>query len=160
MRHPHYAHTFVAHIFLPALIGNLLDDDRPVLVKASPADIRKVCVTGCTQKAPHLLCFLTRRPTNTPQRRRLADGQLSSLCPPSPRFTSFGAASDVVLFPPSCLFEHTLTAVCVMPEYRSGRYFKILSDILSPSKCSLYFRPELYLFEVRLELYGANAAPS
>ena len=31
---------------------------------------------------------------------------------------------DVVLFP-SCLVEHTLTAVCVLPEYRSGRKYNI-----------------------------------
>ena len=29
---------------------------------------------------------------------------------------------DVVLFP-SCLFERTLTAVCVQPEYQSGRQY-------------------------------------
>ena len=29
---------------------------------------------------------------------------------------------DVVLFRSSCLFEHTLTAVCALPEYRSRKY--------------------------------------
>ena len=36
---------------------------------------------------------------------------------------------DVVLFP-SCLVEHTLTAVCVLPEYRSGLKYNVHSDIL------------------------------
>ena len=35
---------------------------------------------------------------------------------------------DVVLFP-SCLFEHTLTVVCVLPEYRSGSKYNIQSHI-------------------------------
>ena len=53
-----------------------------------------MCVSACTQKAPKLRCyFLKRRLTNTPGYRRLADGQLSSLYPPSPSFSSFGAAS-------------------------------------------------------------------
>ena len=52
------------------------------------------CASACTQKAPNLLrCFLKRRLTNTSRRHRLADGQLSSLYPPSPSFSSFDAAS-------------------------------------------------------------------
>ena len=37
---------------------------------------------------------------------------------------------DAVLFFSSCLFEHTLTAVCVLPEYRSDRKYDIHPDIL------------------------------
>ena len=59
----------------------------------TPADIRSVCVSAGTQKAPNLLCcFLKRRLTNTPRHRHPADGQLSSLCPTLPSFSSFGAA--------------------------------------------------------------------
>ena len=62
-------------------------------LKASPADIRKVRVSACAQKTPNLRCwFLKQRLANTPRRHRLADGQLSSLSPPSPSFSSFGAA--------------------------------------------------------------------
>ena len=54
-------------------------------------------MSACTQKTPNLLCwFLTRRLTNTPRPHRLADGQLSSLYPPSPSFSSFGAASVIL----------------------------------------------------------------
>ena len=80
-------------------------------------------MSTCTQKAPNLRCLLERRPTNTPRRHRLADGQLSSLYARSLSFSSFWRRlCDVVLFH-SCLFEHTLMAVCVLPEYRSGRKY-------------------------------------
>ena len=59
----------------------------------------------------------------TPRRHRQAGGQVSQLYPPSPSFSSFGAASDVRLFRSSCLFEHTLTAVCALPEYHSCRKY-------------------------------------
>ena len=50
-------------------------------------------MSDCTQKAPNLRCyFLKRRFTNTPRRCHPADGQLSSLYPTSPSFSSFGAA--------------------------------------------------------------------
>ena len=63
-----------------------------------------------------------------------------------------------VLFRSYCLFEHTLTAVCALPEYRSCRKFNAYSTILSPSNGPLYFQPDrLVRFEVRLELYAANA---
>ena len=53
--------------------------------------------SACTQKTPNLrFCFFKRRLTNTPRRHRLADDQLSSLYAPSPRFSSFGAASVVL----------------------------------------------------------------
>ena len=62
-----------------------------------------------------------------------------------------------VLFRSSCLFEHTLTAVCALPGYQYRRKYDEYSNILGTSKCSLYFRPDLYRFEVRLELCGAKA---
>ena len=34
---------------------------------------------------------------------------------------------DVVLSRSSCLFEHTLTAVCVLPEYQPGRKYNVHS---------------------------------
>ena len=110
------------------------------------------------KKAPKLHSI--RWMTNTPRRHRLADGQLSSLYPPSPTFSSFGAAScDIVVFPSSSLVEHTHMAVCVLLEYYPGRKYNVHSYILRPSKCPLYFRPDLYRFEGRLKLYGASAAP-
>ena len=51
-----------------------------------------MCVSACTQKTPNLRCFFKRRLINTPRHHRVADGKLSSLYPPSPRFSSFGAA--------------------------------------------------------------------
>ena len=68
---------------------------------------------------------------------------------------------DVVLFPSSCLFEHTLTAVCALPEYQSCRKYNAYS-IFGDHINVLYIFDQTgsYRFEVRLELYGANAAPS
>ena len=79
------------------------DTGTAVHVWASPADIRKVYVPACTQKTPNLrFCFLKRRLTNTLRCQRLADGQLSSPYPPSPSFTSFGAAAVMLCcFPPA-----------------------------------------------------------
>ena len=44
------------------------------------------------------------------------------------KFISFGVAS-VMLCCPLLLFEHTLTAVCAIPEYQSGRKYNIHSYI-------------------------------
>ena len=53
-----------------------------------------MCVSARTHKTLNLRCwFLKRRLTNTLRRHRLADGQLSSLFPTSPSFSSFDAAS-------------------------------------------------------------------
>ena len=52
----------------------------------------------------------------------------------------------VVMLFPSCLFEHTLTAICVIPEYQSGRKYNMLSYIFRSSKCLLFFRPDLYRY--------------
>ena len=60
---------------------------------------------ACTQKTPKLRCyFLKRRLKNTFRRHRLADGQLSSLYPPSPSFNSFDTASVMLCCspPPAC----------------------------------------------------------
>ena len=43
--------------------------------RSFPTDIRKVCVSACTQKTPNLRCwFFKRRLTNTSRRHRLVDG--------------------------------------------------------------------------------------
>ena len=55
----------------------------------------------CTKKTPDLRCFLKRCLTNTPRRHHLPDGQLSSLYPPSPGFSSFGAAPVMLCCSPS-----------------------------------------------------------
>ena len=65
---------------------------------------------------------------------------------------------DVVLFRSSCLFEHTLTAVCALPKYQS-----VLNVMCMQTFCDhlhvvyIFNQTDLYRFEVRLELYGANA---
>ena len=113
-------------------------------------------MSACTQKTPNLRCFLKRRLTNTPRRHRLADGQLSSLYPPSPSLSSFDAASDVVLFRFYFLFEHTITAVCAPPEYQPCRKYSLM---YIQKKCDhlrnvlyIFDQTDLYRFEVRLEL--------
>ena len=81
--------------------------------------------------------------------------------PPSPSFSSFGAASVMLCcsVPPA----YSSTPLRPSVHYPSislvvNRMY-INSCILWPCKCTLYFRPDLYRFDVRLELYGANAAP-
>ena len=69
-------------------------------------------------------------PDEDPRRHRLADGELSSLCRPSPSFSSFGAASDGVMFRSSCLFEQTLTAVWALPEYQNCCKYNAYSNNL------------------------------
>ena len=75
---------------------------RSFASKGCPSGYSKsVCVPACTQKTPNLrCCFLKRRLTNTPRCHCLADGRLSSLYPPSPSFSSFGAASVMLCYCP------------------------------------------------------------
>ena len=64
---------------------------------------------------------------------------------------------DVVLFRSSCRFENTLTAVCALPEYQSCQY-SLRSNICEHlNGLHIFDQTDLYRFEVRLELYGANA---
>ena len=87
---------------------------------------KSVCVSACTKKAPNLrCCFLKRRLTNIPRRRHPADGQLSSLYPASLSFSSFWRRVCDAVLSASCLFEHTLTTVCVQREYQSGRKYNV-----------------------------------
>ena len=65
---------------------------------------------------------------------------------------------DVVLFRSSCLFEHTFTAVRALPEYQSVlniRCFQTFCDHLNVF--FIFDQTDLYRFEIRLELCGANA---
>ena len=95
---------------------------------------------------------------NTQRRHYPADGERLSLYPTSPSLSSFGAACDVLFV--SFLFEPILAAVCGLREYQSGSknitcirtFFHQLNVIPG-----IYFRPDLYRFGIRLELYGANA---
>ena len=65
---------------------------------------------------------------------------------------------DGVLFrSSSCLFEHTFTAVCVLPEYQSCRQHVVYSNICGHlNVLYIFYQAYLYRFEVTLELYGAN----
>ena len=116
-------------------------------LKASPADIRTVCVCVC----PHALrklrtyeVFRKRRLTNTPRRHRLADGQLSSLYAPLPSFSSFGAASVMM-----CCSARpaSSSAPSVLPEDRIGRTI-IHCLILWPYKFISYFRQTCIVFKL------------
>ena len=131
---------------------------RSLASKASPADIRKVCV--CTQKAPNLRsCLLKRHLTNTGRRHLLVDDQLSSLYAPPPSFGSFGAAFVMLCcFAPPASSSNPYGRLCTT-EYRSGRKHKVHSDIFVAIDISFIFSTRLFRFEVRLELYGVNAAP-
>ena len=118
-----------------------------------------VCVSACTHKTPNLTILFSQttpdeHPPTPPPRRWSA---LISL----PTFAKFQLVwchlCDVMLlFRCSCLFEHTLAVVRALPEYQSCKN-NLYINLLWTSKCLLYFRPDLYRFEVRLELYAANA---
>ena len=120
----------------------------------------RACVSVCTQKTPNLRCsFLKRRPTNTPRRHRLADGQLSSFYPPSPSFSSFGAASVMLCCsaPPLC------SRTPLRPSVDYSSISRVENSTYVTTFCEhltvLYIvdQPDLYRFEIRLELHGANA---
>ena len=69
-----------------------------------PSGYLCVCVR-LRPETPNLRCrFRKQHLTNTSRCHRLADGQLSSLCRPSPSFSSFGAASAMLCCcaPPAC----------------------------------------------------------
>ena len=118
-----------------------------------------MCVSACTQKTPNLRCsFLKRRLMNTPQRHRLAGGQLSSLCPPSPSFSSFGAASVMLCSsaPPAC----SSTPLRPSINYPS---ISLVNIMCTQTFCEnlnvlyIFDQTDLYRFDVRLELYATNA---
>ena len=82
-----------------------------------------VCASACTQKTPNLRCFFVkRRLTNTPRRRRLADGQLSSLYAP-PSFSSFGAASVLMCCSARPASSSAPLRPIVLPKDRIGRKY-------------------------------------
>ena len=109
---------------------------------------KRVCVSACTQKL-RIYDFL---PSNdgcrTPPRHyRLAECQLSSPCPPSQNFSSFGAAS--------CLVEHILITFCVLHQCQSCRNYNVHLCVLLISKGTLYLRPDWYRFGVRAFLHAS-----
>ena len=78
--------------------------------------------------------------TNTPQRRRQADGQLSSHCPTSPSFSSFGAACVML-----CCFPPASSSTPLRP---SVNYPSI--SLVVNMKCIRTFcdhQQELYIFD-------------
>ena len=97
--------------------------------------------------------------TNTPRRHRLADGQLSSLYPPSPTFSSFGTTSVMLRCSASSDCSSTLFRPFV--HYPSTRLF--LNIMCTQTFCEhlnvlyIFDQTDLYRFEVRLEVYGAHA---
>ena len=66
---------------------------------------------------------------------------------------------DVVLFCSSCQFEHTLTAVCALPEcqYLAETQCVFKHVVTHLNALCILDQTDLYRFEVRPELYGANA---
>ena len=106
------------------VLGSTTISFRSVASKGFPSGYSKsACVrvsacSACPQKTPTLRGgFRKRRLTNTPRRHRLADGQLSPLYAPLPRFSSSGAAS-VMMCCSAC--PASSSAPSVLPEDRSG----------------------------------------
>ena len=95
------------YIHMPNPFGSLASKDFPSGYSKS------VCVRLHSENSEPTMWFSQTTPDEHNLRRHRTalriDGQLSSLYAPSPSFSSFGAACDV-LFRSSCLFERTLTA--------------------------------------------------
>ena len=89
-----------------------------------------VCVRLHSENSePMYHADFSRRLTNTPDATALTMAS-SHLYRPSRSFSSFGAAFCDVLFRSSCLFEHTYTAVCALPEYHLSCKYNVYSNIL------------------------------
>ena len=95
-----------------------------------------MCVLFHSENSEPTRCFSHMTPDEHPRRHHLADGPLSSLYAPSPDLSSFDAASVMM---------------CC-----SARPASSSAPSMSPYKCP-YFRPDLYRFEVRLELNDGSA---
>ena len=135
---------------------------RSLASKAFPRGYSKsVCVSAWTQKTPNLQYFFSQMtpdehpPTPPPSR-----------CPALitlPTLAKFQLVwhrlCAVVPFPSSCLVPAHPCGRVSATHYQTGRNCNVYSFILWPSKCPLYFRPDLHRFEVRLQLHGANVAP-
>ena len=106
-----YYESLSAHIFTSTRKNTLILSPVPLeawllLIEASPADIRKMCV--CPPALRKLRTYddadSQTMPVEHPRRHRLVDGQLSSLYPPSPSLSLFGASSVKLCrsAPPAC----------------------------------------------------------
>ena len=126
--------------------------------KRYPERIFQKCVSACTQKTPNLRCgFLKRRLTNTPRRHCLADCQLLSLYPPSPSFSSFGAASVILCCSVPSDYSSTPLRPCVhYPSIRLVNTLYIQTFCEHLNVLYIFDLTDLYRFEVRLELYADN----
>ena len=113
------------------------------LLKTSPADIRKVCCVRLHSEnsEPTLISPTTpeEHPPTPPPCRWPALFTLPTLC----KFQLVWRRLCHVLFRSSCLFGHTLTTVCALPEYQSCRKYNVYSNILWPSKCPFHFWPDI-----------------
>ena len=92
---------------------------------------KSVCVRA--QKIPNLRYDFSKTSlTTTPRRHRLANGQLCTVATLA-KFLLVWCRLRDVLFRSPCLFEHTLTAVCALPEYQSCRKYNVFCR-----KCNVY----------------------
>ena len=133
-----YYESLSAHIFTSTRKNTLILSPVPLeawllLIEASPADIRKMCV--CPPALRKLRTYddadsqtmPVEHPPTPPPCRWPALITLPTLA----RFQLvWRRPCDVMLFPFSCLVEHTLTAVCVQPEFQPGRKYSVYSYIL------------------------------
>ena len=117
-----------------------------------------MCVRLHSEKSKLRCWYLKRRLAYTPRRHRLADGQLSSLYPPSPSFSSFGAAYVMCCStPPAC------SSTPLRPSVHYPSVSLAVNIIYIQTFCeNLHFvyifdQADLDRVEVRLEFNGANA---
>ena len=124
---------------------------RSLASKGFPSGYSKsVCVRLHSENSEPTILISQTTPDEHPRRHRLADGQLSSFYPASPRFSSFGAASVMCCSAPACSSTPLRQSVhypSMSCKYINSVYF----NILWTSKCPLYFRPD------RLVSFGSQA---
>ena len=132
-----YYESLSAHIFTSTRKNTLILSPVPLeawllLIEASPADIRKMCV--CPPALRKLRTYddadsqtmPVEHPPTPPPCRWPALITLPTLAKSQPVWCLL---CEVVLFRSACLFEHTLTAVCALSKYQSCRKYHVYSDI-------------------------------
>ena len=116
-----------------------------------------VCVRLHSEYSKPTMLISQTTPDEHPRRHRLAGGQLSSFYPPSPSFSSFGAASVMYCSAPAC------SSTPLRPSVHYPSISLVVNIVCIQTFCDhlnviyVFDQKDLYRFESRLELYGANA---
>ena len=101
-----------------------------------------VCVRQRSESSEPTMLFSHTTPDEHPPRPPPCRWPALTTLPTLAKFQLVWRRLCDLLFRSSCLFEHTLADICVLPEYESGLKYNIHSYILWISKYPLYFRPD------------------